>query len=288
MNQPLVSVVIPAYNRPDTLKIALDSVLSQSYPTIEVIICDDSSNDGVKDMLTPYLAKHSIIQYVKNEQNLFLQNWQKCFDLAQGEYINYLMDDDVFHPDKIKRMVYFYENFDGISLVTSHRQTIDESGEPIPPLRATKKAFAETRIMNGKMLGDLALSQCLNIIGEPTTVLFRKKDLTEPFGIYNGSQYSLLNDLAAWLILLSKGKAVYIADTLSYFRIHPSQNNQTLGVDTFSQWLKLIISSREDGFLASDEDFVKALHSYRNRIHQHPLFSGDVKRIDQLLSEIDE
>ncbi|MCA1065833.1 glycosyltransferase family 2 protein [Rossellomorea sp. AcN35-11] len=288
MNRPLVSVVIPAYNRPDTLKTALDSVLGQSYPLIEIIICDDSSDDRVKDMVEPYLAKHTNIEYVKNEQNLFLKNWQKCYDLAQGEFINYLMDDDVFHPDKIKRMIYFYENFDGISLVTSHRQTIDETGEPIPPFRATRKLFQETRVMNGRWLGDLALTQCLNMIGEPTTVLFRKKDLQEPFGVYKGSQYSLLNDVAAWLNLLAKGKAVYIADTLSYFRIHPSQNNQTLGETTFSQWLELIVSSREDGFLASDDDYVKALLTYRNRIQHRPPFSNDVKRIDEILSELPE
>ena len=78
------------------------------------------------------------------------------------------------------------------------------------------------------------------MIGEPTTVFFRKKDLTEPFGVYKGKQYSLINDLAAWLSLLSKGKAVYIPEALSYFRLHPDQNNNKIEVNSLSQWLDII------------------------------------------------
>ena len=102
-------------------------------------------------------------------------------------------------------------------------------------------------------MGNIALTRCLNVIGEPTTVLFRKKDLTEPFGIYKGKQYSLINDLASWLSLLSKGKAVYIPEALSYFRLHPNQNNNKMGLKAFSQWLDIIIASREDGFLETNE-----------------------------------
>ena len=126
-------------------------------------------------------------------------------------------------------MVYFFNEFENITLVTSYRQTINESGEFLPPLRATARLYEEIRILDGKMLANIALSRCLNVIGEPTTVLFRKKDLTEPFGVYKGKQYSLINDLAAWLSLLSKGKAVYIPEALSYFRLHPNQNNNTMG-----------------------------------------------------------
>ena len=61
MGNPLVSVVIPAYNRPDTLKIAIDSVLEQPYPNIEIIICDDSSDNRVQEMLVPYIDSFSSI-----------------------------------------------------------------------------------------------------------------------------------------------------------------------------------------------------------------------------------
>lgn len=286
MGDPLVSVLIPAYNRPHTLKIAIDSILEQTYPNIEIIICDDSTDDGVQEMLDPYLQSHIQIKYHKNEKNLFLKNWHKCFDLASGEYINYLMDDDVFHKEKIAKMVYFFNEFENITLVTSYRQTINKSGEFLPPLHATARLYEEIRILDGKMLANVALSRCLNVIGEPTTVLFRKVDLTERFGVYKGKQYSLINDLAAWLSLLSKGKAVYIPEALSYFRLHPNQNNNTLGLHAFSEWLDIIIASREDGFLDTDELFKAALHSYRERVKGRKQFAKDIKQVEMILKTL--
>ncbi|MDQ0417070.1 glycosyltransferase involved in cell wall biosynthesis [Croceifilum oryzae] len=283
---PLVSVLIPAYNRPDTLKIALNSILDQTYPNIEVIICDDSSDNRVSEMIAADFYHIPQIRYFKNEENLFIGNWHKCFDLSSGEYINYLMDDDVFHKEKIAAMMSYYLRFENITLVTSYRQTIDAQGAHIPPIWATQRLYQEDRVMDGKMLGNYALSHCLNVIGEPTTVLFRKSDLIDRYGFYQGKQYVLLNDMAAWLSLLSKGKAVYITDALSYFRLHPNQNNETLGANLFSEWLDLMIASREDGFLDSDHLYQMALGSYRDRISGYPAFTKDIERIDGILSSL--
>ncbi|NHN29800.1 glycosyltransferase family 2 protein [Paenibacillus agricola] len=289
MGFPLVSIVIPAYNRPHTLQIAIDSVLEQTYPNIEIIICDDSTDDRVQEMLVPYLASSPQIKYHKNERNLFLENWHKCFDLASGDYINYLMDDDVFHKEKIAKMIYFFNEFENIALVTSYRQTIDESGQFLPPIWATVKLYQETRILDGKELANFVLTRCINFIGEPTTVLFRKKDLTELFGVYKGKQYSLINDLATWLSLLSKGKAVYIPDTLSYFRLHPDQNSNKMDlIKKGSEWLDIIIASREDGFLDTDDLFKTALHCYRNHVKKNHQYVEDIKRIDKILITLDQ
>ena len=287
MGNPLVSVVIPAYNRPDTLKVAIDSVLEQTYSNIEIIICDDSTDNRVQEMLVPYLDSFSIIKYYKNERNLFLENWHKCYNLASGEYINYLMDDDVFHKEKIAKMIYFFNEFDNITLVTSYRQTIDESSQFLPPLWATVRLYHETRILDGKELANFVLSRGLNVIGEPTTVLFRKKDLIEPFGIYKAKQYSLINDLASWLSLLSKGKAVYIPEALSYFRLHPDQNSKKMDQKTGSEWLDIIIASREDGFLETNELYKTALLTYRKRVNGHHQYEEDIKRIDIILETLD-
>jgi glycosyltransferase involved in cell wall biosynthesis len=286
LEKPLVSVVIPAYNRPDTLKIAIDSVLEQTYSNIEVIICDDSTDNRVQEMLIPYLDSFSNIKYHKNERNLFLENWHKCYNLASGEFINYLMDDDVFHKEKISKMMYFFNEFDNITLVTSYRQTIDQFGQYLPPLWATVSLYNETRILDGKELGNIALSQGLNVIGEPTTVLFRKKDLSEPFGVYKGKQYSLINDLAAWLSLLSKGKAVYISEALSYFRLHPDQNSNKMDQKSGSEWLDIIIASREDGFLQSNNLYKTALLTFRNRVNGLAYYNEEIKRIDDILEKL--
>ncbi|KZL93686.1 glycosyltransferase [Clostridium magnum] len=69
-NIPLVSVLIPSYNRPHFLKIALESVLHQSYRNIETIICDDSTNYEVRNMLQPYLERYVQISYFNSVETV--------------------------------------------------------------------------------------------------------------------------------------------------------------------------------------------------------------------------
>ena len=54
---PLVSILIPAYNQPEHLRQAVESVLAQDYPEIEIIIGDDSTNDGVEKVVANFLSK---------------------------------------------------------------------------------------------------------------------------------------------------------------------------------------------------------------------------------------
>lgn len=93
--------------------------------------------------------------------------------------------------------------------------------------------------------------------------------------------------MAAWLLLLSKGNAVYISEALSYFRRHPNQNNNTMGLQAFSEWLDITIASREDGFLNTNELYRTALESYRGRVGDHHQFVGDIARIEMILATLD-
>lgn len=290
---PLVSVVIPAYNRPHYLEQAIQSVLGQTYSNIEIIICDDSTNQQVETMILPYLNQYPQIKYFKNEKNLFLDNWHRCYELAEGEYINYLMDDDLFHPEKIEKMMsYYLENHD-VRLVTSFRQLIDEHGGFLPPIKPTVRLFSAATTLEGIWLGNYVLSKCLNVIGEGTTVLFRKGDLAERFGTYKGKQYCCLNDVATWLSLLAKGKAVYIPEALSYFRIHPKQNNNSDAIVSTAvhEWLDLMVDSREDGFLESPALFKKSLLKYYGNLQglrhvKKPALRSKVQQVMQRIESI--
>ncbi|MDR6883470.1 glycosyltransferase [Bacillus sp. 3255] len=261
---PLVSVVIPAYNRPHLLEVAIQSVLNQSYKNIEIIICDDSTNSEVGNMLKPYMEAYpEKINYFKNEKQLEAENFKKCFSLASGEYVNFLMDDDVFHEEKIEKMMNYLAQLPDVTLVTSYRKLIDDHGNMIPDRHFNRQLFKEDKILDGRSLGDLLLKTTSNLIGEPTTVLFRKSLVTE-FGVYKSKEYSVINDFATWINLLAKGKAVYIAEPLSYFRQHQSQNqkNPKYMVHGISNWFNLIMDSRKDGFLSNQKDFKESLRNY--------------------------
>ena len=88
--------------------------------------------------MQPYLDQFPHIRYVKYENFVGnSNNYTYLYELSTGEFINYLMDDDLFHPEKIEKMMHFYikDSELEIRMVTSHRQEINENGKHLlnPP-----------------------------------------------------------------------------------------------------------------------------------------------------------
>lgn len=227
-NNPLVSVLIATYNRPEYFELALMSALNQTYKNIEIIICDDSIDYRTKEIVEKYMQAYKNIKYFFNGGSLGeygLINMQKCYSLANGEFINFLNDDDIFDKYKIEKMINCFYIYENIKLVTSHRGVIDKSGNLLEDIKVTKSIENVNVPVNGRcVLGKLIMEG--NFIGEPTTVLFRKSDVSK-FGTFSGRQFYALVDIATWMSLLLAGNFVYLSDTLSYFRIHDTQNTMT-------------------------------------------------------------
>jgi glycosyltransferase involved in cell wall biosynthesis len=222
---PLVSILISAYNRPNFVEIALNSALQQTYKNIEIIICDDSTDDKVQNIVRLYLQKYSNIRYYNNGGPMGrygAENSNKCLNLAMGKYINYLNDDDVFYPRKIEEMAKYLKD-ESITLVTSHRSCIDSKGNILPDNEVTAPISNENHIYDGKEIGARMLLTRRNFIGEPTAVLFRKADI-EGYGVFMGRQYQCIPDMAMWLSLLQKGNCAYLIDTLCSIRKHAGRS----------------------------------------------------------------
>ena len=129
--------------------------------------------------------------------------------------------------------MHYFLNYQGIALVTSQRRVIDKDGRQlyVPPIWTFKKLFPRDTILDGKKFIEILLRDKTNYIGEPTTVLFHKKYLKEPFGVLLGKQVYFAVDLATWLNLLTEGKGVYMTQPLSYLRYHPQQLSQHKDAD---------------------------------------------------------
>jgi len=102
MNTPLVSVIIPAYNAENLIVETLDSVLNQTYPTLECIVIDDHSKDHTVNILNKYSNN---IKYYKNPGKGACDARNYGFSLSKGQYIQYLDADDLLDKDKIKIQV---------------------------------------------------------------------------------------------------------------------------------------------------------------------------------------
>ncbi|WP_238902587.1 glycosyltransferase [Clostridium sp. YIM B02506] len=264
---PLVSILIPTYNQTIFLKEALESAINQTYPNIEIIIGDDSTNDEVFEFVKPYLHKYTNLRYFKNEKSKMdygISNGQKLFQMSRGAYINYLFHDDIFHKDKISLMMNYFFYIENTSLVTSHRQLINEKGEYLSDNNATKALFEKTTSTNGKSLSLYCLKNMTNFIGEPTTVLFKKALLVKGFGYYNNNFYENIIDLATWFSLLEEGNAIYISDTLSYCRQHANQNSKNFNIylKGLIEWKRIIEDSYVTGLIDSDLTYKSLLSKW--------------------------
>ncbi|HBE7862284.1 TPA: glycosyltransferase, partial [Escherichia coli] len=107
---PLVSVYIPTHNRANLLKKAVESVLRQTYPHVEILICDDGSTDNTEEVVNQLIERNSgkTIIYLKNEQArgaCFSRN--RCLQHSKGDFVTGLDDDDEFTPERIKAFIDF-------------------------------------------------------------------------------------------------------------------------------------------------------------------------------------
>ncbi|WP_298438394.1 glycosyltransferase [Geobacter sp.] len=106
---PLVSVIVPTYNRPDMLPDTLRSILAQSYPHIEIVVVNDAGEDV--ERLVKEVAPGAV--YLRHERNKGLAGARNTgIRHAAGKYIAYLDDDDLFYPGHVETLVTFLEGSD--------------------------------------------------------------------------------------------------------------------------------------------------------------------------------
>src|ERR1044071_3963007 len=106
---PLVSVIIPTFNRPTMLKDALASIAAQTYAPVEIIVVNDAGVD-FDYVVSPFRHKQRVI-YLKHDTHRGLPAARNTgLRAASGDYIAYLDDDDVYYPDHIQTLASFLAN----------------------------------------------------------------------------------------------------------------------------------------------------------------------------------
>ena len=256
INEPYVSILIPAY-RSKYFKEALQSALSQTYSNIEIIICDDSANNTIGNIIRELTQEYPDVDviYQNNESRKGnLGNFLECLSLAKGRYIKFLNDDDFIESDCVEKMCGILLNNPQISLAFSHRKIINNHGELIQGLDATKLLYSQDCEIEGQRLATVMLLLLTNIVGEPSTVMFRLSDIADikPNLVTFGGRVPMgAGDVALWLNLLSKGNAYYFSKSLSSFRIHDEQRQKQPHVQkgAAESWVHLLKHARRLGLL---------------------------------------
>lgn len=219
MKLPLVSIVIPTYNRPDYLERAVKSTLLQTYENIEIIVVDDCSELDL-DLLK---NKYPSVCYLKNNTNrgaCYSRNrgiWE-----ASGEYINFLDDDDELFPEKIELQVKKFRDssVENLGFVTAHVED-NRSGKTI--------------IKKNRASGDMYLRLLEKYaISGIETLLIKKECLQKTGGFDDKLQSSQEYDLM--IRLSEKYNVDYVDRVLS--RQYRSRNQISLNFDKKIQGTK--------------------------------------------------
>ena len=129
INTPRVSVVIPTFNRASILGNAIESVLSQTYDSYEIIIVDDGSTDDTSSVVTKFNSSRINYLYQENKGRSSARN--KALSLANGEYIAFLDSDDKFYPQKLELQVTLLDSNPAFGMSYTSARVSDEHGKEI-------------------------------------------------------------------------------------------------------------------------------------------------------------
>jgi len=197
IEKPLISVIIPTFNRGWALKEAVDSVLDQDYRNKELIIVDDGSTDNTGDILCPYENR---ITTIRQENAGVSAARNRGIRAARGSYLAFLDSDDRWLPGKLTAQMAFFNSHPDASICQTEEIWI-RNGVRVNPKKRHKKPSG--------MIFEKSLALCLV---SPSAVMMKKK-LFEMVGTFDES-LPACEDYDLWLRISHQYPIYLISDPL--------------------------------------------------------------------------
>lgn len=175
-----VSVIAVCYNQAAYVADTLNSIKAQTYGQIQLIVADDGSKDGSKEVIRDWIAVNDPTAiFVDHLKNLGLtKNINSALPYMKGDYFQVFGCDDIMHPDKIEKQVALLQADKASGVVYSDMQMMDKEGTPLPYTYFQKHGYKQP------FSGDHYASLINRIIVAAPTVLI-KKEVLNTTGGYN-------------------------------------------------------------------------------------------------------
>lgn len=224
----MISVAMAVYNGANYIEEQLDSILNQSRAVDEIVIVDDGSSDGSRDILLRFKQKYPIIRLFFNKNNLgYLKNFTKAASLTRGDIIFFCDQDDCWYQNKVETMIHTMEKHPEIGVLASSFEFMDGEGKtfrveprkgmsnnnmylkPVPPHKLVEVTFEEFCLHNYFQGCSMAI----------------KKEVLQLF-VKSGTDY-LPHDWQIALIASHEHSFYFLNEPLFRYRIH---EKNTIGV----------------------------------------------------------
>ena len=200
-NNPKISVVLPTYNGDVWLPQSIESVLTQSYQNLELIIVDDNSKKKTVDIIEKYRVSDRRVRVITHNTNRKLpSSLNDGFSIAEGEYFTWTSDDNWYEPTALEELLNFLLNNSSVDMVISDlcRYSNDEF------LDYYETSSSPQSLSNFNSIG--------------ASFLYTRK-IAEKVGEYNVSKF-LVEDYDYWLRILLNGRIAHISRSLYNYRFH--------------------------------------------------------------------
>ena len=214
-----VTVGVPTYNRKKYLREALDSIVSQDYNDLEIVISDNHSTDGTEEMVMQYILNNPRvdIKYYRLRKNLgHLPNWENCWARGTGEYMLILSDDDILQPGAISNMVAAFD--EEIVEVIGDIIVINSDGICISRMKNHPNKYSSKEFWYERLNGDMH--------DTPSAVMFRYDLGYKAFLGAKGAGSAM--DIATSLLISEYGYVRCIDYPVVSYRVH--EGNDTNNV----------------------------------------------------------
>jgi len=215
-DHPQVSVCLPTYNGAQFVRFAIESVLNQSYSDFELIVSDDASTDGTLEIVSD--VRDERLRVYRNTTRLGLVgNWNRCISLAQGRYITLLHQDDVMHPENLRRKIEALDRYPSAGFAYSNIQRIDAEGTVVGG-HWLSQPESDAVFSSEQVFRMIAFSG--NPISCPSVVV--RQECYQRLGLFD-ARLPFAADLEMWMRIAAHYDVIYLAEPLIYQRIHPEQ-----------------------------------------------------------------
>lgn len=200
--KPLITVYITNYNYGRYVKQAIDSLLEQSYQNLQILIIDDGSTDGSKDIIEQYRS-HQLIEILYQQNKGLNATNNVAISKAKGKYIMRLDADDFLDPLAIEKMVSKIESIEEACMIFPDYYNVDEQGEVINQVK--RHDFDKE----------------VSLLDQPAhgaVTLIRLKDIQEVGGY--DEEFTRQDGYDLWLKLSNHKRVININEPLFYYRQH--------------------------------------------------------------------
>ena len=218
------SIVVVTYNQEDLVLETLESIYSQTYKAIELVVSDDASTDSTPEIIKAWVEQKGdrfvnvILNF--NKQNKGISGNHSCgLKLASGEFVKYLGGDDILLPDAIEKMCNFLvENKEARFCTSRVKPFYEDHGKRIF-LDDLFDKWTVRKLLSANVEKQFRILGRRSVIDAPGT--FFRKSVFEDFG-YPDESYKTFEDWHEWLKFLLNGERLYVLNEYTVlFRKHP-------------------------------------------------------------------